>query len=723
MKNAVRLLCLLLCGTLFVSCTPESPPLDWPSEEPEPVVVAEEHITKAENGYVVTSPDSSITFTLSTENGLSYTVDRNGVRWVEPSTLGAMLGTVKYGEASAVTDATVSYVKEDRELLGNQSLVKCRAIESVFSLTEGEHPFFLDLRVYNNGVAFRYRFPEGSVSSVKESTTYALRSDISECWYSVYTGALGTGDYEAVPEKHTLDEKNTKPVYPPLLAIVGDNAGYLSLMEGDINASYPATTLRADGDGVFGTSFVSGTQFAKNAPMTTAWRLINFADDLNGIVNNYNIDTLSPLPDETLYSDTSWITPGRSTWSWVAEGPFGELGWGGIPTETMMTRYIDVAAKLGYEYNIIDDGWPKWNDYKAALSRLGALGRQNHVKQILWGGVTSGTDGFNKMQDEAGVDAYMALLKETGMSGAKIDFWWPESNTRTTEIQQYILKQAAKEQFVIDFHGCNKPSGFQMTYPNELTREGIHGGEYYQMASANIPEYASFMTSQLFTRYLCGHADWTPGSYTAMEIASIVCIDSPLMVNASKPEDILNSPAVEFIKSIPTVWDQTRVLSESRVGKYAVYAKEKSGVWFVGGIASEEKAGASVNLAEFLPDGTYTMEMWVDVNGEMMYRTRPVTKNEILEVGDLKAGDGYVVRLSKLTMNQYGGEIQGDIHVEAPDKATVKYTVDGSDPMTSDTAKTYKDGITLAESCRLTVAITKGEGKGTAMSYQFNKIS
>ena len=721
MKKPVSLLVFLLCGALLFSCAPAEPA--EPSEPPEPPVNAEEHITKAENGYVITSPDNSITFTLSAENGLSYTVDRNGVRWVNPSILGATLGTVKYGEASAITDATVSYIKEDRALMGNQSLVKCRAIESVVSLVEGEHPFFLDLRVYNNGVAFRYRFPEGSKSSVKENTTYDLRKDISECWYSVYTGAIGTGDYEAVPEKHTPDEKNAKPVYPPLLAVVGDNAGYLSLMEGDINASYPATALRADGNGVFGTSFVSSAQFTKNAPMTTAWRLINLADDLNGIVNNYNIYTLAPLPDETLFPDTSWITPGRSTWSWVAEGYFGELGWGGTPTESMMTRYIDVAAKLGYEYNIIDDGWPKWNDYKAALSRLGALGKQNNVKQILWGGVTSGTDGYNKMQDEAGVDAYMALLKETGMSGAKIDFWWPESNTRTTEIQQYILKQAAKEQFVIDFHGCNKPSGFSMTYPNELTREGIHGGEYYQMASANLPEYASFMTSQLFTRYLCGHADWTPGSYTAMEIASMICIDSPLMVNASKPEDILNSPAVEFIKSLPTVWDQTRVLSESRVGSYAVYAKEKSGVWFVGGIASEDRAGAAVNLAEFLPDGTYQAEVWYDAGGKMQSKTLSVTNADKIDIGDLQKGEGYAIRLSKLTMSQYGGEIKGVITVNAPEKATVKYTVDGSDPMVSDTAAVYKDGITLSESCRLRVAIVKGDGKGTAVSYQFNKIS
>lgn len=726
MKNKlIKILSMLLCGAVLTACTSADPAdsSDVSSEEPEPVVNAEEHLIPGEGAYLITSPDGSLRMTLAAGDQLCYTLDQvtdtGTTQWIRPSLLGVTLGNINYGRDVTVTSATVDYIKEDRTLMGNQSKLKCRCIEAKFELTKDETAFAMEVRIYNNGVAFRYLFPEGNHSArLLENTTYTLRSDVSECWYSIYDGAR---DYESLPTSHQPDETTESPIYPPLLAVAGNNEGYISLLEGDINETYPATTLSAKGDATFGTSFMSAAQFERDVPMATAWRLINIASDLNGIVNNYNIYTVCEAADETLFGDTSWIEAGRSTWSWVAEG--AGIPWPGQPTVEKMERYIKVAAKLGFEYNIIDDGWPAWSDYKTGLSSLGALGSQNNVKQILWGAVTSGTQGFNKMQTREEADSFLSLLKETGMSGAKIDFWWDESNVKTTALQQYILQQAAKNQLVIDFHGCNKNSGFNITYPNELTREGVHGGEYFQMPTSNKVEYASLITSQLFTRYLCGHADWTPAIDSAMEIGSMICIDSPLMVIASKPEDILNSPAVELIKSIPTVWDQTRVLSDSRVGEYAVYAKEKDGVWFVGGVASEAVAGVNVSLSEFLPEGSYTAEVWYDENGSMKNKTLTVTKDDVIDIGDLVAGQGFALRLTKLSLSQYGGEIKGDVTVTAPKGATVKYTTDGTDPRTSETAVECKDVIALSASCRLNVAITEGEGKGTLLSYQFNKLS
>lgn len=733
----LKVLSLALATALFASCTPAGSTENVSSEEPEPVINAEEHLVAAEGGYLIYSPDKTVVMTLGTGDSLFYSVSRaeeNRVtEWIKPSFLGVTVGSKSYGSGAALKSSTVEYIKENRTLIGNQDIVKVRCIESVFTFEKEGAEFTLEVRAYNDGVAFRYLLPAaGSATKLSEQTTYDLRDDVTECWYSVYTGAIGSRDYETVPASHDPDEKQTNPVYAPMTAIVGDNEGYISIMEGDINDSYPGTTLSANGNGVFGTSFMSSPKFKKDVPLTTPWRLINFADDLNGIVNNYNIYSLSDLPDETVYADTSWIQGGRSTWSWVCEGFFGPLGWAGIPTVEMMERYIDVAAKLGFEYNIIDDGWPKWGtQWKEDLKHLGELGEENNVKQILWGAITSGTEGYNKMQNEEEINEYLELLKYTHMYGAKVDFWWDESDTKTTELQQYLLTEAAKEKMLIDFHGCNKNSGFNIKYPNEISREGIHGGEYYQMPDTKTDytkrrEYASFINGQLYTRFLCGHADWTPGTYNGMELASIICIDSPLMVMASKPEDILNSPAVEFIKSIPTTWDKTRVLSDSRIGKYSVYAKEKGGVWFVGGLSSDEAntINAKVNLSEFLPEGTYTVEMWYDEGATMKSETLTVTNKDTIDVGAINAGDGFAMRISQMSLSQYGGEIKGDVTVTAPEGATVKYTTDGTDPMTSDTAKKVENGkITLTASCRMRVAITDGAGKGTAYSYQFNKLS
>ena len=740
----LKAISLALTASLFVSCTPAGSNGDVSSEEPEPIVNAEEHLAEISGGYRIISPDKSLVMDLGTGDVLCYsvsTVSENGTtQWIKPSNMGVTVGNFVYGNGAAVKSSSVEYIKENRTLMGNQDMVKVRCIESVFVFENDGKEFKLEVRLYNDGVAFRYLLPEaGTATTLSEQTTYDLRDDVSECWYSVYTGALGSRDYETAPESHDPNEKQTRPVYAPMTAIVGDNQGYISIMEGDINSSYPGTTLSANGDGVFGTSFMATPQFPKDVELVTPWRLINIANDLNGIVNNYNIYSLSALPDETVYADTSWIEGGRSTWSWVCEGflkdnPYkpGEIMWAGAPTEELMMQYIDIAAKLGFEYNIVDDGWPAWgSDWKEALKRIGIKGEENNVKQILWGAVTSGTTGYNKLQNEADVNEYIELLKYTHMYGGKIDFWWDESDTKTTNLQQYMLFEFAKAKMLVDFHGCNKNSGFNITYPNEINREGIHGGEYYQMPETKTDytkrkEYASLINGQLYTRFLCGHADWTPGTYNGMELASMVVIDSPLMVIASKPSDILNSPAVEFIKSMPTTWDKTRVLSDSRIGKYSVYAKEKDGVWFVGGLSSDESntIDAKVNLSEFLPEGTYAVEVWYDEGATMKSKTLTVTNKDVIDIGSIGAGDGFAMRLSQMTLSQYGGEIKGDIIVTAPEGATVKFTVDGTDPMTSDTAKKVENGkITLTSSCRMRVAITDGTGKGTAFSYQFNKLS
>ena len=309
------------------------------------------------------------------------------------------------------------------------------------------------------------------------------------------------------------------------------------------------------------------------------------------------------------------------------------------------------------------------------------------------------------------------------MYGAKVDFWWSEANTNTTALQKYILEEAAKREFIIDFHGCNKNTGFNVTYPNELSREGVRGLENIGHANTtNYATYASWLNAQLYTRFLCGHADWTPATYNAMEIASLILIDSPLMVVAADPADILASPAVEFIKSIPSVWDKTVVLSDSEIGRYSVYAKKKDNSWFVGGIASTTVRGASVDLSEFLPEGSYTAEIWKDTTKGMEYEKLTVTNADKIDIGLLASGRGYAIRISQLTLSSYGGKI-GTVTVGAPEGAVVKYTTDSSDPLSSATAKAVSDNkITLTESCRLTVAITEGTGKGTKLSYQFNEI-
>ena len=730
-----QLIALLLAGGMLAGCstsggtdtTPASTTVTvTPSDTTTPTTPdkkpvgaippgeAKDHLVQNGSTYTLYSPDGTLAIEINTAEQMSYSVyrvrDGETTEWVRQSTLGVEAGRKTYYKDATVASTAVNEVEVSYPLYGNQRTANGHCMEAKLSLTQDDYSYSLEVRAYDNGVAFRYVLPElKSVTALSELTTYALRTDIEKSWYGV-----NNQDYESEITAHSPTRASNEIITAPLTAELKGDRGYIAIMEGALNSSYPGVNLKADGKSVYSTCFYTNPS-VQAGDLTSGWRLINIADTLNDLVNNYNIYTVNEAPDSTLFADTSWIEAGRSAWSWNMTHS--------APTYEMMKEYTLNAALLGYEYNIIDDGWPAWTEYKERLTDLGTMGEELNVKQLLWSAITMGTSGYNKTPDKASIDKYFQLLSDTHMYGAKVDFWWSEANTKTTNFQQYILEEAAKRQMVIDFHGCNKNSGFNVTYPNELSREGVRGLENIGNSNTtNYNTYATWLNAQLYTRFLCGHADWTPGTYNTMEIASLICIDSPLMVVASDPKDILESPAVEFIKSIPTAWDKTVVLSDSRIGRYSVYAKESNGTWFVGGIASTSVKGAKVDLAEFLPDGTYTAEVWVDGSKGMEKTVVTVSNGEVINIGNLTSGKGFAIRLSQLSLSQYGGAL-GTVTVTAPEGATVKYTTDGSDPMTSTTAIVCDGTITLTESCRLQVAITDGAGKGTLLSYQFNKIA
>ena len=717
-----RLMCAVFALGMLAGCSKGIGSTETTAEDSQenkfPITVttgdASDYLISSEGVYTLYSPDKTLAIEISVGEKMSYRVlrtrDGETTEWVRASKMGISVGGAAFFSDVVPVAAAADKVNITYPLYGNQSAVEGRCIRASLDFDE-EGKYKLEVCAFDDGVAFRYIVPgKGANLKLSENTTYALRTDLSECWYG-----MNNQDYEAEIISHKPSEKSSDKITAPLTAVVKGNKGYISLMEAALADNYPGVNLKAEGNATYSTCFYT-TPTISSGGMTTGWRLINIADDLNGLVNNYNIYTLN-FPTNEDYENTDWIEPGRSAWSWCTTH--------GAPTPELMREYTIMAAMLGYEYNIIDDGWPSWRSYKQELTDIGDLGKALNVKQLLWGAINAGTTGYNRTPDKASIDRYMKLLEDTGMYGAKMDFWWSEANTNTALLQKYILEEAAKRQFIIDFHGCNKNTGINVIYPNELSREGVHGLEQLGNSNTtNYTTYASWLNAQLYTRYLCGHADWTPATYNAMEIASLICIDSPLMAVASDPADILASPACEFIKSIPTVWDKTVVLSDSKIGTYSLYAKEKDGVWFVGGIASRTKTNATVDLSEFLDkdSGSYTAEVWYDTNGGMESKVISVDGDDKIDIGTISSGRGFAIRISKLSLDRYGGEC-GTVKVDAPSGSTVKYTLDGSDPMTKNTAKTCQESIEINNSARLRVAITEGDGKGSALSYRFNKIS
>ena len=656
------------------------------------------------------------------------TVFTDGEVWIDNSLMGVVLDDKNYFNGVSIVNVNTKEIHRKYSHNGNASEITEDGVEAVFTMLYQGYTYYIDVRVYDNGVAFRYRFPQQSGETRKvnnEFTSFALRKDIDKVWYGV-----NNQDYEAVIEAHNPRNASGEHIVAPLTAELSNKKGYIAVQEAGLNTTYAGTNFVAKGNCQYQISNTWDTAYENVAystkgNITTAWRLVNIAETLDELVNNYNVYHVNEEPDEQLFADTSWIVPGRSAWSWLTD--YGAS----LATAKGMYEYTENAARLGFEYNVIDENYSKWNNYREELKKLGEYGESLNVKQVLWAQISTNGNGF-KMTNVEEARNYLDLLKESHLYGGKIDFWWSEASTdrenkNNTALQEAILQMAAQRKLFINFHGCNKPAGLDATYPNELNREAIRGLE--NVGSSQNTEYkkqAAWLSRQLFTRYLSGHGDWTPACNTMMQIASLICIDAPFNVIATNPKDILDNEAVEFIKSVPTVWNQTCVLSNSEIGKLAIYAKESNKTWFVGGISAADNKDVKIDLRSFLGDGTYCMELWTeDENGNKVKTKRNVTANEEVVIGDLKEAGGFAARFSKLEINYYGGEIFYNHPIEvktASADSIVKYTTDGTDPMTSKSAVRYTKPISLGQSCHLSIAITSGDGKGTKICHIFNKI-
>jgi alpha-glucosidase len=203
---------------------------------------------------------------------------------------------------------------------------------------------------------------------------------------------------------------------------------------------------------------------------------------------------------------------------------------------------------------------------------------------------------------------------------------------------------------MMDFHGSNKPTGESRTWPNEMSREAVRGME-------NRPPWAQSNTILPFTRYLAGHADYTPIHFGdrmgevswAHHVASMIVFTSPFLCLGADPQSILDNPCKEMIQSIPTVWDETIVLPQSKIGELAIYARRKGSDWFVAAMNGTAEAKTITVDLSFLK-GNYKVSLIKDDKDKqdnVIVGNSTVSGNSKMEIV-LNSNGGYVARLTKL---------------------------------------------------------------------------
>lgn len=426
--------------------------------------------------------------------------------------------------------------------------------------------------------------------------------------------------------------------------------------------------------------FIAKTQAARDFP----WRAFIPARSDADLADN---DVVYKLASPSRIADTSWIQPGLCVWEWWNDWALEGVDFRAGVTEENYKYYTDYAAEHEIPYVVYDAGWLIGRDVDAMgkdideryvsgktfidLEKQIAYAKEKGVKVILWI-LARSTDKY----PERGFD----LVKKWGADGLKIDFIERDDQT-VSEFYEKMLKLAAERNLLIDFHGCAKPSGIQRTYPNCVNFEAVRGNEYSKFS--DTPPTPSHKVDLIFTRMLLGPMDYTPGSLRnvpakeyrvnwarpktigtrSSEVAMFVLYHAPLQMMCDSPTSYLRYPELlSFITSIPTKWDDTKVL-DAKIGERAVIARRSGSNWFVGGLTDSSARKVKIRLSDFLPeDSSFKMEIVRDsVNSEKTptdyaHEVRDVESSDTVEI-DMQPGGGFALKLTPKKLNIFGVDL------------------------------------------------------------------
>jgi len=641
--HAVIVLCLLSTATGM-------PTAQTPAGQQPPATRRSQRVQMP--GLDVRSPNGQVTFTfLPNAERLTFTVMLGNTTVIEPSPI--ILTLDGYDLSSGVVQNGVvrDEVRERYPWSGVRSTAISESNRAVLSLTNDltSIAYTLEVRVFDDGVAYRHVIP-GTATQARvpdEWSTFNLPSG-STVWY-----AGMEGHYEAAYAKQDGAVPAGQWAGPPLTFKLPQDAGYASITEANL-VNYSGMGLESNGRGgwVIGLGHRQplnypfelrygrdegkrlGKAAAITGDITTPWRVVMVGHDLNTLVMSTILPNLCPPPDPTLFPDgikTSWVKPGRAVWRYVDGGPTGVEG---------MKAFSRMAGQLGFEHHVIEGIWRKWTPEERR--DVVEYSRQQGVGVWFW-------QHTNQLRTPAAREEFFKMLSDLGVVGAKLDFLDHEAK-EVIDLYEALLRKAAEHRILIVFHGSNKPTGRERTWPNELVRESVRG-----MESSGMLERARHQTILPFTRYLAGPADYTTMLFTerrrdssvAHQIASLAVFASPLLTIAANPESILTSPAADVIKSVPPTWDETRVLSGSEIGELVLFARRKGDTWFLAAMSGPAPRTVKVPLS-FLSAGRYTSTLVRDdaPDGSTVRVESSVHVQKDIIALELRAGGGFLGRFA-----------------------------------------------------------------------------
>ena len=642
----------------------------------------------------VSSPDGRIELEVSAPQGAaSYQVRFNGKTVIAPSRLGLTFAELEtLGEGLTLGEVNVQQKHEPWEQpWGEQRYVDNRfqQLTASFLNGDGQEVFTLEVRVFNDGLGFRYHVPElidGPVSLIDELTQFVLPdAHRTDAWW---IPAREWNRYEYLYQQTKADAMGL--VHTPV-TLRKANGVHLSIHEAAL-VDYAAMSLKQERTGVLKADLApwsEGVLVKAFLPLSTPWRTIQISDSAKGLLNS----ALSlNLNEPNKLGDVTWVEPGKYVGIWWGMH-INKNTWGSGPAHGATTseakRYIDFAEAYGFDGVLIEGwniGWDgDWFSNGEVFSFTEAYldfdikevtdYAREHGVRLIGHHETSG----NVTNYEAQMEDAFALYESVGVTQVKTGYvadggdivrHTPEGFKRHEwhdgqyMVNHYLrnVRLAAQHKISINTHEPVKDTGLRRTYPNWISREGARGQEFNAWGSP--PNPPNHIPTLAFTRLLAGPMDFTPGivdmtfngldgwnrpqTTVAKQLASYVVIYSPIQMAADLPENYQQHPvALEFIESVVTDWEQSVALA-GEVGEFVVQARqERDGQrWFVGGMTNENSRSLALPLSFLLDDQTYTLTLYRDA-AATDWRTNPaelvkesftVRRGSIIEINMVASG-------------------------------------------------------------------------------------
>ena len=623
----------------------------------------------------VASPNQTLVVTIGVGEQLTWAVSLRDRVVLQPSRIGMTLEGGQIIGAAPKTSGTSTRAVD--QILKPVVRIKRAEVRDRFNERRIDFAgnYSLVVRAYDDGVAYRFATTlRGDITVKSEEAMLAwtgdhlvffpeetsLLSHQERQYKRLKISEIGAGRFSSLPAMVDLTN-GVKAViteadlldYPGMDLTSG---GEPNTLKGLFPAYPKKVELGRDRDEkvLEREDYIARTRGTRDFP----WRVVVVTERDEDLLST---DIVYRLASETTMTDTSWIKPGKVAWDWwnannIYGAPFGA----GINTDTYK-HYIDFAADNGIPYIILDEGWYKLGDLLAVvpsmdMERLAAYAKQKNVGLVMWV-IWKTLD----VQMAAALDQF----QKWGVKGIKVDFMQREDQWMVNYYER-VAKEAAKRHLLVDFHGAYKPTGLYRTYPHVVTSEGVLGLEQSKWGDLASPENAVTFP---FMRMLAGPVDYTPGAMLnatkadfkpvynrpmsqgtrCQQLAMYVVFESPLQMLADSPSNYRHEPeSLAFLSAVPTVWDETRVLS-AKVGEHILVARRSGREWYVGALTNWTPRDVEVDLS-FLGNGGFAADIYRDgpnadrAGVDYAREKRTVTAKDSVPV-HLAPGGGWVARI------------------------------------------------------------------------------